>query len=255
MLINSPLEQFALIPFVNLKFFFLDFSITNHTVMLGLMILFLFYIFQIITHTDGSLFAIPTTLQLLIEKLFLYVQSLVINDGGQIKKAQKQFPLVCAVFLFILIANLFGLIPYSFTITAHFFVTFGLAFYLFLGIFALTMVHHKGRYVDGLVPAGASIFLACLLVPIELISYICRPFSFSIRLFANMMAGHTLLKVIAGFAVTLMNYSGILFLCHFIPLLLLIPLVALEFAVAIIQAGVCTLLFVAYSSATSANGH
>ena len=142
--------------------------------------------------------------------------------------------------------NLVGLIPFSFTLTSHIIVTFAFALILFIGINIIGVKKFGIQYFSLFLPPGTSIVLSLLLVPIELISYIFKPVSLSIRLFANMMAGHTLLKVIAGFGFTLMNLGGGLFFLHYLPLLLLIPLLGLELAVALIQTFVFSILICIY---------
>lgn len=143
--------------------------------------------------------------------------------------------------------NLIGLIPYTFTVTGHLIITFVLSSILFIGI-NIICVHTHGRKIFSLfLPSGTSIELSFLLVPIELIFYTFKPISLSIRLFANMMAGHTLLKVIAGFGWTLIKSNSTLLACvHVVPLLILIPLFILEMGVAMIQAFVFTVLFCIY---------
>lgn len=122
---------------------------------------------------------------------------LVDNVGN---RGQKYFPFIFSVFLFVLIANVIGLVPYSFTITSHLVLTFSLALTTFIGINIICVREHGFHVFSLFLPPGSSLGLAFLLVPIELVSYIFRPISLSVRLFANMMAGHTLLKVIAGFS-------------------------------------------------------
>lgn len=142
--------------------------------------------------------------------------------------------------------NLIGLVPYSFTLTSHLIVTLALSLSVFIGINIVCARLHGLNMFSLFLPSGTPITLALLLVPIELISYIFKPISLSIRLFANMMAGHTLLKVIAGFAYTLMGNTGILFLMHYVPLLILIPLFGLELGVALIQSFVFSILVCIY---------
>lgn len=160
--------------------------------------------------------------------------------------AQKFFPLIFSVFLFLLSINLIGIIPYSFTITSHIIATFSFSLFIMLGIAIITIKRHKFNSACLFMPNGTVVLLGLLLIPIEIISYVFKPVSLAIRLFANMMAGHTLLKVIASFAYTLMKSSGLLFLLHFVPLLLLLPLFILEFAVAVIQAYVFCILLCIY---------
>ena len=151
-----------------------------------------------------------------------------------------------ALFLFIVTLNLIGLIPYSFTLTSHIVVTFALSVAIFIGINIIAIRIHGSTFLSLFFPKDTSILLGFLLVPVEIMSYFFRPISLGIRLFANMMAGHTLLKVFAGFAWTLMSCSGILFFAHFVPLLVLFPLFGLELGVAMIQAFVFSVLTCIY---------
>lgn len=170
----------------------------------------------------------------------------LVTENIKNKKSQYFFPLVFSVFFLLVSLNLIGLIPYSFTLTSHLIVTLTLSTSIFIGINIICVRLHGLQFFSLFLPAGTSIGLAFLLVPIELISYIFKPISLSIRLFANMMAGHTLLKVIAGFAFTLMGKAGILFLLHYVPLLILIPLFGLELGVALIQSFVFSILICIY---------
>ena len=166
---------------------------------------------------------------------------------ANIGKQGKNFvSLIFVTFFFILLSNLIGMIPYSFTITSHLIVTFTLSLMIYIGFNIIGIKKHKFNFLNLLLPSGASIFLVPLLVPIELVSYIFRVISLPVRLFANMMAGHTLLKVIAGFAWSMLNVNTFIFIAHFIPLILLVLLVGLELGVAIIQAYVFTILTCMY---------
>lgn len=170
----------------------------------------------------------------------------LVHENIKDKKSQFFFPLVFSIFLLLLSLNLIGLIPYSFTLTSHLIVTLSLSLSIFIGINIICVKKHGINFFSLFLPSGTSVVLAFLLVPIELLSYIFKPISLSIRLFANMMAGHTLLKVIAGFAFALMSKVGFLFFLHYIPILILIPLFALEFAVALIQSFVFSILICIY---------
>ena len=138
------------------------------------------------------------------------------------------------------------MVPYSFTITSHLVATFTLSLLFFFGFNFIGIQKHKKKFLTLLLPSGASIFLVPLLVPIELVSYIFRLISLPVRLFANMMAGHTLLKVISGFSWSMVQIGGFFFFLHFIPLILLIFLIGLELGVACIQAYVFTILLCMY---------
>ena len=161
-------------------------------------------------------------------------------------KGQQYFAFDFVLFLFVLLSNLIGLIPYSFTITSHLIVTFALALTVFVGVNIICVKEHGLHMISLFLPPGTSLGLALLLVPIEFVSYMFKPISLGVRLFANMMAGHTLLKVIAGFAWSMMLSSGFLFVAHLVPLLVLVLLVGLELGVAMIQAYVFTILTCIY---------
>jgi len=241
----SVLEQFEIFPLVETyRHHFVDFSITNQTVMLFIIFIVLFLLHEAILFKNSIRF-IPPYLQVIFELLFKMITSVVVSNIGR-KHGQRFFPLIVTVFIFVLLSNMIGLIPYSFTITSHFIVTFGLSLYLFLGIVYFTVKKHRLSFFELFLPGGTPVPLAFILVPVEVISYVFKPISLSIRLFANMMAGHTLLKVIAWFAFALMQFNGVLFLLHFVPILLLLPLFLLELAVALIQALVFSILISIY---------
>lgn len=241
----SPLEQFQVIPVIPLKFGAIDFSITNVTIIMGVMLFIVVLFTQALKSKDGTYKIIPNAWQFVVESIYKLILSLV-TDNIQSKEAQRFFPLVFTVFFGILIINLTGLVPYSFTLTSHLIVTFAVSLSVFIGINIVCARKHGMKMFSLFLPPGTSIGLAFLLVPIEFISYIFKPISLSIRLFANMMAGHTLLKVIAGFAFALVTASGGLFIVHLVPLLILIPLFGLELGVALIQSFVFSVLISIY---------
>jgi ATP synthase subunit 6 len=244
--LTSPLEQFQVLPIIGFYFNGFDISITNETIILALILFFsLVYFNSILKQETSSFYIVPNRWQAIIEIIYSLILSLVI-DNIRDKKGQYFFPLVFFIFLFILSLNLIGLIPYSFTLTSHLIVTLSLSLAVFIGINIVCIRIHGINFFSLFLPSGTSIVLALLLVPIELISYVFKPISLSIRLFANMMAGHTLLKVIAGFAYTLISNTGILFMLHYVPLLILIPLFGLELGVALIQSFVFSLLICIY---------
>ena len=151
------------------------------------------------------------------------------------------------LFFFILIANLIGMIPYSFTITSHLLLTFSIGISIYNSI-QFFYAKHGLKFFSLFYPTGINLILAFLLIPIELVSFLFKPISLSVRLFANLMAGHTLLKVIAGFTVTLSSMSSFLFLVHYFSILILIAIMGLETGVAFIQAYVYTILSCIYIS-------
>jgi ATP synthase subunit 6 len=229
----SPLEQFEILPIFQLPFVF-----TNASLILTTGFIFIFIFFLIKTKF------IPTRFQQIFETIFSITIELSYANIG--KQGKHFVSLIFVIFFFILLCNLIGMVPYSFTLTSHLIVTFTLALTIYIGFNIIGIQKHKLKFLNLLLPSGASIFLVPLLVPIELVSYIFRVISLPVRLFANMMAGHTLLKVIAGFAWAMLNVNSFIFLAHFIPLLLLVLLVGLELGVAIIQAYVFTILTCMY---------
>jgi F0F1-type ATP synthase membrane subunit a len=241
-IIASPLEQFEILPLISLNFGLLDFSITNQTIILALIsFIFVTYFLSFLKQSDNSLFIIPSRWQVIVEFVYSLVLNVVAeNIGG--KKSEKFFPLVFTIFTFILSMNLIGLVPYSFTVTSHAIVTFSLSIFIFIGINIICVRAHGLEFFSLFVPSGTSVPLSFVIVPIEVFSYAFKPLSLGVRLFCNMMVGHTLLKVFAGFAWSLMACSGVLFLAHYIPLLVIIPLFGLELGVATIQAFVFSLL-------------
>jgi len=126
------------------------------------------------------------------------VSNMLFENVGE--KSSFFFPYVVSLFIFLLTSNVIGLVPYSFTLTSHLIITFTISFFSFIGINIICVKEHGKNILSLFFPAGSSLLLALLLIPIEIVSYIFRPISLSVRLFANMMAGHTLLKVIAGFS-------------------------------------------------------
>lgn len=208
--------------------------------MIGALIQLISYI----SSDDSSFFIIPSSWQVLIEVVYETVSQLLFDNLGA--KGEKYFPFVSVLFTFVLIANLIGLIPYSFTVTSHLIVTFLLALTVFIGVNIICFNEHKLNMISLFIPSNTSFLLALLLVPIEFVSYMFKPISLGVRLFANMMAGHTLLKVIAGFAWSMVSAGGLLFFAHIIPLFVLVLLVGLELGVALIQAYVFTILTCIY---------
>lgn len=241
--LTSPLEQFEILSLINI-FWFIPLTIQFY--ILGLIVFITcVMVIRLVNPITKSFYIIPTYLQSFFELIYVLVLSMV-SDNIKGSENQKFFPLIFFIFFFIASMNLIGLIPYSFTVTSHFIVTLSLSLSIFIGMNIIAIKKHKLGFFALFLPSGTSLALAFLLVPVELISYIFKPLSLAIRLFCNMMAGHTLLKVFAGFAWSLMSYSGVLFTLQLAPILILVPLYALEFGVALIQAFVFSLLTCIY---------
>lgn len=241
----QPIEQFQIIPLVNLGNYIT--IITNELFFLLMMLIYLVVFFISLLNISGSkgLFMIPINYQSIFELIHKMI-IMLLKENFKNKNYSSFFPFIVTIFIFILAINLMGLIPYSFTATSHLMLTLTLSLSSFIGINILSIKKYGIEFFSLFMPAGTNLMLAFLLVPIELISYLVKPISLSIRLFANLMAGHTLLKVVAGFAFSLMTLGGLFIFLHFIPLLILIPLYALELGVAMIQSFVFAILLCIY---------
>lgn len=240
----SPLEQFQIYPLLVWKYGNFDLSFTNSSFIIMIGLLGFIICLEMIFSPNRQIFFFPRYWQILVENIYTTLLSMLTDNVGE--KGQKFFPFIFVLFSFVTISNLIGLIPYSFTITSHLIITVGLALLIFTAVDIICFREHGANMLVLFMPSGTSLALAFVLVPIEIISYVFKPLSLSVRLFANMMAGHTLLKVIAGFAWNMMTVGGLLFIVHFVPLILLVILFGLELGVGLIQAYVFTLLTCIY---------
>jgi len=176
--------------------------------------------------------------------LYEFVSNMVKENVGT--GGKKYFPFIFSLFMFILFGNLLGMIPYSYTFTSQIIVTITLALIIFIGVTLIALIKHKLKFFTFFFPSGVPIALAPLLIPIEIISYLMRPVSLSVRLFANMLAGHTMMKVFAGLIIMMTSASGVLKAGAVLPLLAVIGLTGLEFLVAALQAYVFSILTCMY---------
>lgn len=234
----SPFEQFELNVFYPLYIGNLDFSITNTTITLVFAILLILF-FLTISLYNATL--IPGYWQSLIELIYKFIQSLIKEQIGS--KGQPYFPLIFVVFLFILFLNLIGLVPYGFTVTAQIAVTFTLALSFFIGLTIIGFKAQGIKFLKIFVPSGIPLWLLPLLIVIEIMSYCLRPLSLSIRLFANMLAGHVLLHIIAGASLFALTKNILLAL---LPWLFITVFMVLEIGIAFLQAYVFSILLCIY---------
>ena len=181
---------------------------------------------------------VPTKIQFITEASYTFVAKMINDTAGS--SAKSFFPFIFTLFMFVLFANMVGMLPYSFTVTSHIIVTFVLAAIVFIGVTILGFIKHGFNYLEIFVPKGVPIILLPLIVIIEIISYLSRPVSLSVRLFANMMAGHTMLKVFGGFVISLGLLGG------WLPLGFSVALTGLEILVAFLQAYVFAILTCIY---------
>ncbi len=191
---------------------------------------------------NGSI--IPSRWQSLLEAFYDVVENVLNDNVGH--RGAAFFPFIFSLFIFLLVVNLIGMVPYSFTITSHIIVTLMFALTVYIGVTIIMIREHGFHAMSVFLPAGAPFALYPLLIAIELISNVMRVVSLSVRLFANMMSGHILLKVLLGFAWTMMLAGGVVFVLHLVPLFVVFVLLFLETAVAIIQAYVFATLACIY---------
>ncbi len=231
---SSPLAQFEIKTLAEITIGGLDMSFTNSSLfmVIGVIVVSLFLILGMRRRA-----LVPGRWQSMAELSYMFIANMVKDTAGS--EGRPYFPFIFTLFMFILVGNLLGMIPYSFTFTSHIIVTFVMAAIVFAGVTIIALAKHKMRFFSFFLPPGLPIFLAPLMVVIEVISYLARPVSLSVRLFANMLAGHTLLKVIAGFIVA-MGAFGVL------PFAFVVALTGLEIMIACLQAFVFTMLTCIY---------
>lgn len=237
-MLSAPLEQFQILVLVPIKIFNLDFSITNFLLINFLaLIIFISFIYYNSSHNnylqENSPFFISNSWQKLVE-LISEITTQIMTDLIP-NQSEKYFPIISVLFNFILFSNLIGLIPYSFTTTSHLFITFTLSFSVFIGINIVTFQKYKLKTFALFLPNNTSFFLALILVPLEFISHLIKPISLGARLFINLMAGHTLLKVILGFSWSMLLLENMTSLGLILPSITLVILFGLELGVALIQ--------------------
>ena len=236
-MLYSPLEQFKIVVVLPFSFLGFDLSIGNATVYLGLVLCFLYAI--LVKGTEKSRI-IPDAVQRLAELMFIFMNNLVKQQAGL--RGLNHFPILFLLFYIILFLNLVGLTPYGFTCTSQMCYTFTLGFSMFIGVVLIGLNVQKAKFVNQFIPATTGPIVPLLIV-IEVFSYFIRPFSLSIRLFANMLAGHTLLHILAGFGMSLLKVDLL------VALLMVGPIVAicvLEFGIAFLQAYVFVVLVCIY---------
>jgi len=213
----------------------LDVSFTNSSLF---MVLAIAVITLFLTWAMRSRSLVPGRMQSIAELSYEFIAGMLKDNVGS--EGRKYFPFIFSIFMFVLLCNLLGMIPYSFTVTSHIIVTFALALVVFVAVTVIAFIRHGFKFLGFFVPTGVPAILLVLLIPIEIISYFVRPISLSVRLFANMLAGHTLMKVFGGFVISLGIFLG------WVPLAFIVALTGLEFLVAFLQAYVFAILSCLY---------
>ena len=232
---HSPLAQFEIKPLAggdahDLAFY----SFTNSSLMMVIGLI-LVSGFMILSMRRAAL--VPSRWQCMAELCYEFIANMIRDNVGQ--EGRRYFPFIFTLFMFVLAGNMLGMIPYSFTFTSHLIVTFGMAAVVFIGVTIIGFMKHGVRFFGFFLPHGVPWFLAWLIIPIEILSYLSRPVSLSLRLFANMTAGHTMLKVFAGFIFAL-GAVGVA------PFVMVVALTGLEFVIAFLQAYVFAILTCVY---------
>lgn len=243
----DPIHQFVITPYVDLKVGGVDLSFTNSSLWMMIGVLLSITILTMATRRKAL---VPGRMQVLGEMLYEFVANMIrenIGSGGR-----QYFPLIFTLFMVVLMGNLLGMIPYSFTYTSHIIVTMALALMIFFTVLIIGVVKHGPAFFSFLVPPGVPVWLFPLIIPIELVSFLARPVTLSVRLFANMMAGHLMLKVFAGFSVSMLgaavaaNMAPAGFVAGLVPMLFNVILIGFEFLIALLHAYVFTVLSCIY---------
>nr|YP_009538871.1 atp6 [Sanghuangporus sanghuang]AXE73210.1 atp6 [Sanghuangporus sanghuang] len=242
--INSPLEQFEVTNLIGLNapiLGYLNLTLTN-LALYCFLVLILVLSLHLIANNNTKL--VPSKWSIALESSFASVNSLVRDQVGSANEIY--LPFIYSLFFFVLIANLIGNVPYSYTVTTSIIITLGLSFTILIGVTILGLFIHKIRFFAFFIPSGTPLALVPLLVLIELLSYSARAFSLGVRLFANMCAGHTLLKILSTFLYQMFSGSLIIAIFALVPFALFISLIGLELAVSFIQSYVFCILTSSY---------
>ncbi len=235
---SSPLDQFQIKPIVPIEIAGLNLAFTNSALWMTLAAAGA--TFFLVSAASGAKI-VPGRLQSAAEMLYEFIAGMVRENVGD--EGKKYFPFFFTLFMFVLFGNLVGLIPGAFTFTSHIVVTFTMALIIFLTITLIGFARHGTHFFSLFFPSGAPLATAPILIPIEVISYMSRPISLSVRLFANMTVGHIILKIFAGFVISL---GAFFVIPGVVPFSVLVGIMALEFFVAALQAYIFTILACIY---------
>lgn len=244
-LVTTPLDQFEIRDLISINAPILadmHISLTNISFYL-IVSVYILLNFNLISNNLNKL--IPNSWSISQECIYATIYSIVVNQINE-KKGQMYFPFIYGLFMFILINNLIGMVPYSFASTSHFILTFSLSFTIVLGATILGFKEHGLKFFSLLVPAGCPLGILPLLVIIEFISYLTRNISLGLRLAANIFSGHMLLNILSWFTYNIMNSGFFYFFLAFLPLAFIIAFSGLELAIAFIQAQVFVVLSCSY---------
>jgi F-type H+-transporting ATPase subunit a len=246
----DPIHQFAVEPFLPIHLFGLDVSFTNASLFMVLVVALVCLVMLIGTSQHAM---VPGRLQSAAEMSYEFVASTLKMSAGT--AGMKFFPLIFTIFMFVLACNLLGLLPFSFSITSQLVITFALALVVILVVLAVGFSRHGLHFLQLFVPSGVTIWLLPFIVVIEVISFLIRPVTLSVRLFANMLAGHITLKVMAGFIVALLGAGVAVKFIALLPFVANVVLLGFELFVAVLQAYIFTILSCVYLNDAIHPGH
>ncbi len=235
----DPLHQFKIHPLIHLELAGWDISFTNSSLfmVLATLVIIAFFYFSVNPRA-----LVPNRFQIIAESLYGFISDMIQENAG--KAGLPYFPYIFSLFLFILMGNMLGMLPYGFTFTSHIIVTFTLAALVVSAVTVLGFVYHGFHFLRLFCPPSTPIFIIPLLVPIEIMSYLTRSVSLSIRLFANMIAGHAMLKLFAGFAIALAG--TVFFPVALASIAINVAITGFEFLIALLQAYIFTILTCIY---------
>ncbi len=246
----DPIHQFSLSKLIPLRVLERDLSFTNSSAYMLLAVALVCLLMIVFVDRNAK---VPGRMQSMAESAYEFIANMVREAAGE--SGMKFFPLVFSLFMFILLCNLIGFIPYTFTVTSHIVVTASLALIVFFTVLVVGFAKNGTHFLKLFVPSGVPIYVLPLVVAIEVISFLSRPLSHSVRLFANMLAGHILLKVVGGFVVLLLGLKGLGALAAVVPFAFTVALMALELLVAFLQAYVFAMLTCMYINDALHPGH
>lgn len=246
----DPIHQFEIYPLINLSVGNLDLSYTNSSLWMSI---------AVVVSTIGLSMAmrrralVPGRAQVFAEMVYEFVAGMIRENIGS--KGRQYFPLIFTLFIIVLMGNMLGLLPYSFTYTSHIIVTAALAFFIFFIVLMIGIFKHGFHFFSLFLPPGVPWWLVPLIVPIEIMSFMIRPVTLSVRLFANMIAGHIMLKVFAGFSVGMAATGSFVVVAGIFPMLFNSVLIGFELLIAFLQAYVFAILSCIYLKDTVEIGH
>lgn len=268
----DPMHQFQISPIIPIHIGNLDLSFTNSSLW---MLIGAILSLMLMGAASARKSLIPGRLQLIGEEIYSFVENLILDNLGGGKqvgtrgphddhgsqpssdssRGREYFPLIFTLFIMVMAGNLLGMVPYSFTYTSHLAVTAGLALLVFFTVLIIGVARHGTHFFHLFIPPGVPMWLLWLVVLIEIVSFISRPITLSVRLFANMVAGHVLMKVIAGFAIMFASLGGMAWAGSLLPVAFNIVMIGFEFFIAFIQAYVFAVLACIYLKDTIEIGH